>query len=154
MARRTKLERYDAIRKQVAELVRGVGDPLARRATAAALLHHKLPDVSWTGFYMLREGRLLVDAYQGPVACIELPAGRGVCWAGIEAGEAVVVPDVAEFAGHVACDERTRSEIVVPLFSGGEPVGVLDLDSRRAGRFDREDVTGLGGIARLVESPR
>jgi GAF domain-containing protein len=147
MARRTKAERYGAIRAQLAELFAKTRDPLARRATAAALLFAKLPGVSWAGFYMLRDGELVVDAYQGPVACLVLEKRRGVCWAGIDRRETVIVPDVHAFPGHIPCDDRSRSEIVVPLLDAtGEPVGVLDLDSTSPARFDDEDAAGLVGI--------
>lgn len=155
MARRTKLKRYAAIRDQLAGLLAKTADVTARRATAAALLYAKLPDVSWAGFYLLRDGELVVDVYQGPVACLVLAPHRGVCWAGIDRGEPVVVADVREFPGHVACDARSRSEIVVPLFGGnGTPVGVLDLDSTTPGRFDDEDREGLESIVRILHDSR
>ena len=149
MPRRTKSERYDAIRRQLADLFRKTGDPGARRATAAAVLFAKLPDVSWVGFYMLRGGALVVDAYQGPVACLVLPPREGVCWAAIDRREGVIVPDVREFPGHVACDARSRSELVLPVPGpDGALIGTLDLDSTTVGRFDEED---LAGAATIVE---
>lgn len=155
MARRTKLDRYAAIREQLAELFAKTENATARRATVAALLFAKLPDVSWAGFYLLRDGELVVDVYQGPVACLVLTPGQGVCWAGVERGRAMVVADVEEFPGHVACDSRSRSEIVVPLFGeNGEPVGVLDLDSTTPRRFDDEDRAGLESIVRLLHDSR
>jgi L-methionine (R)-S-oxide reductase len=144
--------RYDRIRKQIAELIAKTDDPLAHRATAAAVLHHKVPGVSWTGFYMLRDGDLVVDAYQGPVACLVLVRHTGVCWAGIDRAETVVVPDVEAFPGHIPCDDRSRSEIVVPVLgSDGRPVGVLDVDSHRPGHFDEIDREGYEAVVRLLE---
>ena len=148
---RTKTEKYAALRDQIAGLIEGCEAPVARRATAVAVLFAKLPRVSWAGFYLLREGHLLVDVYQGPVACLELAPHTGVCWAAVDRGETVVVPDVHSFPGHIACDERARSEIVVPLRNGeGRIVGVLDLDSREADRFDDEDRSGLEGIVGVL----
>jgi putative methionine-R-sulfoxide reductase with GAF domain len=145
------LDRYRRIREQAAPLVAKTPDPIARRATVVALLHHKLPGVSWTGFYMLRGGELVLDVCQGPVACPVLPAHAGVCWAGIDRGEAVVVPDVHAFPGHVPCDARSRSEVVVPVRgAGGKIVGVLDLDSHEPARFTREDAEGLGLVLELL----
>jgi len=143
-----RLARFERIRDQLADLIRKTPDPLARRATAAALLHHKVPDVSWTGFYMLRGEDLVVDVYQGPVACLVLQAHTGVCWAAIDRRESIIVPDVQDFPGHIPCDSRTRSELVVPLFSGGAPAGVLDIDSRRPRRFDAVDLAGYELVAR------
>lgn len=153
MQRERKLGRYLRIRDQLAELTRGTRDPLARRATAAALVHHKTPGVSWTGFYMLRDGQLVVDAYQGPVACLVLAAHQGVCWAGVDRNETVIVPDVHAFPGHIACDGRTRSEIVVPVRdANGVPVGVLDLDSHQPSHFDEADREGLEAIVGVLDS--
>ncbi len=147
-----RLARYHRIRDQVAELIAATGDPTAHRATAAALLHHKVPDVSWTGFYMLRDGDLVVDAYQGPVACLVLARHTGVCWAGVDRHESVLVPDVHTFPGHIACDSRSRSEVVVPILRpDGTAVGVLDVDSHRPDRFDEVDLAGYESVVRLLE---
>ncbi|MCD4748827.1 MAG: GAF domain-containing protein [Thermoanaerobaculales bacterium] len=138
---------------QIAELVAKTSDPISHRATAAAVLHHKVPGVSWTGFYMLRQGDLMVDAYQGPVACLLLERHLGVCWAAIDQRETVIVADVEKFPGHIPCDGRTRSEIVVPLFGpDGKPIGVLDVDSHRADHFDDVDREGFESITRMLES--
>jgi L-methionine (R)-S-oxide reductase len=148
-----KLQRFQRIRGQLAEHMEKTADPLAHRATAAALLHHKVPGVSWTGFYMLRSGELVVDAYQGPVACILLPGHTGVCWAAIDRRESILVPHVHAFPGHIPCDERARSELVVPMFGpGGDPVGVLDIDSYQAGHFGETSLQGYELIVRLLET--
>ena len=152
MERERKLGRYLRIRDQVAELISATSDPIARRATAAALIHHKTPGVSWTGFYMLREGQLIVDAYQGPVACLVLAPHQGVCWAGIDRNETVVVPDVNAFPGHIACDGKTQSEIVVPVRGPeGRAIGVLDMDSHELSHFDETDREGLEAIVAVLE---
>lgn len=144
--------RWARILVQLAELCGKTSDPIAHRSTAAALLHHKVPGVSWTGFYMLRNGDLVVDAYQGPVACLVLERHLGVCWAAIDSGETQLVPDVACFPGHIACDSRTRSEIVVPIFGAeGEPAGVLDIDSHRPDHFDESDQEGYESVIRWME---
>jgi len=147
----TRLNRFKRIRDQLARLIRDIPDPLARRATAVALLHHKIPNVSWTGFYMLRGGELLVDVYQGPLACLKLAPHTGVCWAAINTGTPLAIPDVTAFAGHIPCDARTRSELVVPLPGpGGEPAGVLDVDSRHLARFDTIDLEGYGLVVETL----
>jgi len=148
-----KLQRFQRIHDQLADYMEKTPDPMAHRATAAALLHHKVPGVSWTGFFMLRGGELVVDAYQGPVACIMLPEHTGVCWAAIDRRESILVPHVHGFPGHIPCDERSRSELVVPLFGpGGDSVGVLDVDSHQAGHFGETSLKGYELIARLLET--
>ena len=144
--------RWARILVQLAELCGKTSDPVAHRSTAAALLHHKVPGVSWTGFYMLRDGDLVVDAYQGPVACLVLERHLGVCWAAIDSKETQLIPDVECFPGHIACDSRTRSEIVVPIFGPtGEPIGVLDIDSHRPDHFDDTDKEGFESIVHWLE---
>jgi len=150
-----KLARYRRIRDQLASLIAKTTDPIARRATAAALIHHKTPGVSWTGFYMLRSGTLTVDVYQGPLACLVLAPHQGVCWAGIDRRQTVVVPDVHSFPGHVACDSRSRSEIVVPLLGeDGIPKGVLDVDSHLPAHFDDADQRGLEEVVAALARRR
>lgn len=153
MDTRHKLARYRRIGGQLADLFRKTADPVARMATAAALLHAKMPGFLWTGFYLLREGELTVGPYQGPLACLVLPPHTGVCWAGIDRGETVIVPDVHAFPGHIACDSRSRSEIVVPLRDGsGAVVGVLDIDSQRPAHFDDTDRQGLEPIVAAIHA--
>jgi len=152
LANNHRPNRWARILVQLAELCGKTSDPIAHRSTAAALLHHKVPGVSWTGFYMLRGGDLVVDAYQGPVACLVLERHLGVCWAAIDSKETQFVPDVGCFPGHIACDSRTRSEIVVPIFgSDGEAIGVLDVDSHRPDHFDETDKEGYDSIVHWLE---
>lgn len=148
-----KAARYDRVVEQLRELFASTRDPMARMATAAALLHAKIAGFFWTGWYLLNDGELTVGPYQGSLACLVLPAHQGVCWAGIDRGEAVIVPDVHAFPGHVACDSRSRSEIVMPLRdASGTVVGVLDVDSERPAHFDETDREGLEAIAALIYS--
>ena len=151
MEPRQKRSRYERVAAQLGELFEATRDPAARMATAAALLHAKLPGFFWTGWYLLRDGDLTVGPYQGPLACLVLKSHTGVCWAAVDGGESVVVPDVHAFAGHIACDPRSRSEIVVPLRDRrGAVVGVLDVDSKELAHFDETDRTGLEAVAALI----
>jgi L-methionine (R)-S-oxide reductase len=146
-----KRDRYARITTQLRGLIEKTADPIARMSTAAAVLHHKMPGFSWTGWYLLRDGELLVGPYQGPVACLRLAARTGVCWSGIERGESLVVPDVHAFPGHIACDPRSKSEIVVPLRDRlGAILGVLDVDSERPAMFDEIDRECLEHIASMI----
>lgn len=143
--------RYERIEAQLADLFSKTADPLARMATIAALLHHKMPHFFWTGFYRLVGGELVVGPYQGPLACQVLERGKGVCWEGIRAQAPVLVPDVHAFPGHIACDPRSKSEVVVPFRDrGGAVAGVLDVDSDRPGAFSGADVDGLQKIVSMI----
>jgi L-methionine (R)-S-oxide reductase len=143
--------RYERIIEQLIRLLTATTDPIARMATMAALLHHKNPHYFWTGFYRLQDGKLVVGPYQGPLACSILPEPNGICWACVRRGESVVVPDVHAFPGHVACDERSKSEIVVPVRNAeGRVVGVLDVDSDRLNAFGNVDQEALERIAAMV----
>ncbi len=151
MDKEKKLARYGRLREQLAGLLGKTADAQARMATVAALLYHKFDHYFWCGFYRLVEGDLVVGPYQGPLACQVLARKRGVCWAAVMAGETVIVPDVRRFAGHIACDARSLSEIVVPVRdAGGAIVAVLDVDSDRPAQFDEEDRQGLETIVALL----
>lgn len=119
-------------------------------ATIVAVLHHKMDYFFWTGFYLLQNGKLQVGPYQGSLACIDLAADTGVCWAGINKKHSVLVPDVEAFPGHIACDSRSKSEIVIPLFHADQLVGVLDVDSSSLNSFDETDEAWLTKIVNLV----
>jgi len=148
----SQLNRYRRIAKQLDELIAKTDDAVAHRATAAALLHHKIPGVSWTGFYLLKHGELVVDAYQGPIACLVLEKHVGVCWAAIDQDTTQIVDDVHVFPGHIPCDDRSRSEVVVPIHDvQGRPVGVLDIDSHRDGHFDEVDGEGCRLIVDILQ---
>jgi GAF domain-containing protein len=120
-------------------------------ATVAALLHHKMPHFFWTGFYLLDKGELIVGPYQGSLACLVLEKGKGVCWAAVQRRKTVIVPDVHKFPGHIACDSRSRSELVVPLFDENREIwGVLDVDSRSLDAFSNVDKEWLEKIVRMI----
>jgi L-methionine (R)-S-oxide reductase len=144
--------RYERILHQLSELLVGRSPSLvAAMATICAVLHAKMPHHSWTGFYfVVGELELHVGPYQGPVACQVLKGG-GVCLHAAGTGQAVVVPDVAAFPGHIACDARSRSEVVVPVRKDGRTIAVLDVDSRQVGQFTDADAEALARIVSLLE---
>ena len=144
-----KAERYALLLKQVRSLVEGESDPVANLANAASAIHEAF-GFWWTGFYLVRDDQLVLGPFQGPVACTRIPYGRGVCGTAWARGGTVVVPDVEEFPGHIACSSASRSEIVVPLMRGDEVLGVLDIDSRELATFDAEDAAGLAPIADVL----
>ena len=146
-----KHARYQRIYTQLAPLMHKTTDPDARMATITALLHHKMEYFSWTGFYFLKSGILTVKSYQGPLACQVLQEHTGVCWAAIDQKKTIVVPDVHLFPGHIACDARSRSEIVVPVRNpDGQITGVLDIDSTAVNSFDTTDAEWLEKIIKLI----
>lgn len=145
-----KQGRYERIYKQLDELTRKTNDPLARMSTICAVLHHKMDHFFWTGFYLLKSDRLVVGPYQGPVACQELEAHKGVCWAAIDRNEAVVVEDVHSFPGHIACDSRSCSEITLPVKDNGAVVAVFDVDSDQPDSFSIVDSENLEKILSLI----
>ncbi|MBU2651768.1 MAG: GAF domain-containing protein [Bacteroidetes bacterium] len=145
--------RYERIFQQINALIKDQSWPVAIMATIAAVLHHKFDYYFWTGFYLLTEGELIVGPYQGPVACIKLKKHSGVCWAGINRGETIIVPDVHQFPGHIACDSRSNSEIVVPLRNkSGVISGVLDVDSKSLDAFNEIDAFWLEKITGLINT--
>jgi L-methionine (R)-S-oxide reductase len=146
-----KQGRYERIFNQLEILLQKSNDKHARMATVVAVLHHKMDYFFWTGFYILSNGELIVRSYQGPVACQVLEKNKGVCWAAINRGETVVVEDVHQFPGHIACDSRSNSEIVVPLCNAeGEIIGVLDVDSKEKASFDEVDAHWLEKIIAMI----
>ncbi len=151
MDKSKKQGRYDRIYKQLERLLTATSDKTAKMATIAAVLHHKMDYFFWTGFYLLRDGELTVGPYQGPVACQVLAKDTGVCWATINQKTPVVVPDVEKFPGHIACDSRSKSEIVIPLRDeNGEIYGVMDVDSKELESFDEVDRVNLKRIVGLI----
>jgi len=147
-----KRKRYHRIAKQLEHLFDKVKDPISRMSTVAAVLHYKFSYFFWTGFYILKEDELMVGPYQGPVACLFLEKDKGVCWAGINQKQSIIVPDVEKFPGHIACDNRSRSEIVIPLRDAQNKItGILDIDSKEVNSFDEVDKAGLEKIVKLFQ---
>jgi len=144
--------RYKRIYHQLESLCQHTSNPISRMATVAALLHHKMPHFFWTGFYILDFGELIVGPYQGPLACQVLEKNLGVCWAGIIRRSTILVPNVHDFPGHIACDSRSNSEIVVPLLDeDGQSWAVLDVDSKKPDTFTEIDKTWLEKIVKLIQ---
>ena len=145
----TKAETYREVASQIAAVIDGEPSRTARYATAACLLSQAFPYYFWTGFYV-RDGareELVVGPYQGTLGCLRIPFGKGVCGTAAASGETQLVPDVHAFPGHIACDSRTESEIVVPVFDeSGVLAAVLDVDSTEPDAFDAEDKAGLEAI--------
>ena len=141
---------YAELAKELEALLAGETSPVANAANAAAAIFHSLPDVNWVGFYMLERGELVLGPFQGLPACVRIPLGQGVCGTAAAERRSVVVEDVNAFPGHIACDPASRSELVVPLIASDGLLGVLDLDSARAARFDEADRRGCEALAEIV----
>jgi L-methionine (R)-S-oxide reductase len=143
--------RYKRIETQLAELSLKSNNPISRMATIVALLHHKFDYYFWTGFYIINNGVLQVGPYQGSLACQELAPGKGVCWEAYSKQKTIIVPNVELFPGHIACDSRSKSEIVVPVFNkNNEVYAVLDIDSTQEDSFSEVDAHGLENIVKLM----
>lgn len=134
-------------------LTAGEPDPIANMANAAALIFQYLPDLNWAGFYRAIDGELVLGPFQGKAACIRIPIGKGVCGTAAATGEIQRIDDVNAYAGHIACDAASASELVVPIAHDGRLIGVLDLDSPRAGRFDEADAAGCAALVAML-APR
>lgn len=142
---------YKELCSQLHALIDGVPHRTANLANASALIFNTLEDLNWAGFYLMEDGKLVLNAFQGKPACIEIAVGRGVCGTAVAEKKTQLVPDVHDFPGHIACDGASMSEIVVPLFSkDGEVKGVFDIDSPILSRFDENDRAGLEEFARII----
>ena len=141
-----KSKLYASLVVQLMSLLKGEYDLVANAANFSALLFNSLPNVNWAGFYFLRGDELVLGPFQGNPACVRIPLGKGVCGVAAQQVETIIVPNVHEFPGHIACDVASNSEIVVPLFDGERILGVLDLDSPIIGRFDDQDAEGLNEL--------
>ncbi|MBQ2518104.1 MAG: GAF domain-containing protein [Clostridia bacterium] len=142
---------YEVLNEQLAALTEGVPHRVANLANASALLFESLEDINWAGFYFAEGDRLVLGPFQGRPACIEIPMGQGVCGTAAAEDRPLVVENVHEFEGHIACDSASNSEIVVPLHRDGRVVGVLDIDSPVFSRFTQEDRAGLVAFAGILE---
>src|SRR5687767_7412832 len=152
MGTQTKTDLYEQLAAQLSSLLAGERDLVANAANFSSLLFHSLPDLNWAGFYFVKDSELVLGPFQGQPACVRIKIGQGVCGAAAAKCETVIVPNVHEFPGHIACDSASNSEIVVPLLKDSHLIGVLDVDSPKLARFDREDALGLEQLARILLS--
>ncbi|MCB0646571.1 MAG: GAF domain-containing protein [Saprospiraceae bacterium] len=145
----TKQEQYQNLIPQIENLITGEGDLIANLANISAALKEQF-GWFWVGFYLVKEDELVLGPFQGPVACTRIKKGRGVCGTSWQEGKTILVPDVEQFPGHIACSSLSQSEVVVPLLKNGEVVGVLDVDSEYLNYFDQEDVLYLEKIVGMI----
>jgi GAF domain-containing protein len=144
-----KTELYHLLEDQARGLAAGERNPIANAANFAALLWQMLPDINWAGFYFRKSRWLVLGPFMGKPACTRLQVGLGVCGTAVAQSKTLIVPDVHQFDGHVACDAVSNSELVVPLLKNGTIVGVIDIDSPSLGRFDEDDAKGIETLGRL-----
>ena len=142
---------YEQLNAQLEALTGCCPHKIANLANASALLYETLDDLNWAGFYLMEDGKLVLGPFQGKSACIEIPVGKGVCGAAVARNETMLVADVHQFPGHIACDCASNSEIVVPIRKKGQVVGVLDIDSPSLDRFTSDDRAGLEAFVRILE---
>ena len=142
---------YEEMCEGLRALISGVPHATANLANASAFIYGSLVDINWAGFYIFENGLLVLGPFQGRPACIEIKPGRGVCGTAAQTGKTQLVYDVHKFPGHIACDPRSNSEIVVPLYKDGGLFGVLDIDSEKVGRFDDNDRLGIEKLAKIIE---
>lgn len=140
---------YDELAQQLDGLLTGEEDFIANAANMASLLFHGLPDLNWAGFYLMKDGELVLGPFQGKPACVRIAVGKGVCGTAVARRGSVLVEDVEAFPGHIACDSASRSELVVPLIRNGDVIGVLDLDAPMPARFDTVDQAGCETLVRI-----
>ena len=146
------LDGYRLLAAQLESLLADERDFIANAAQVSAFLYSQLEDLNWAGFYLNRDEELVLGPFQGQIACVRIPFGRGVCGAAAQSRETQRVQDVHEFPGHIACDSASNSELVVPLIKEGRLIGVLDLDSPSVGRFSEQDQQGVEELARIFLS--
>ena len=145
----SKSELYANLQLQLRGLLEGERDFIANAANFSSLLYHSLPDLNWAGLYLHKGGELVLGPFQGPPACVRIAIGKGVCGTAAEQRQTILVDNVHDFPGHIACDSASNSEIVVPLIADDKLVGVLDLDSPEFTRFDDEDARGLNELVEI-----
>ncbi|MBQ7359062.1 MAG: GAF domain-containing protein [Lachnospiraceae bacterium] len=146
-----KEKMYKEVATHLTGLLDGVPYLIANLANASALLNQALKEINWVGFYLMQDGQLVLGPFQGKTACVEIKVGRGVCGTAVAKDEVMLVKDVHEFPGHIACDAASASEIVLPIHKDGEIIGVLDIDSPVVGRFDEIDKAGLMKVVEILE---
>ena len=147
-----KAEYYQQLNAQISAIIAGESDQIANMANISALLFEQLETINWVGFYRVINEQLVLGPFQGQVACIRIPLGRGVCGTAAEMNETQRIDDVHEFEGHIACDAASNSEIVIPVVVNGKVVAVLDIDSPIHQRFDSDDQIGLEQTVKLFEA--
>ncbi|MDP3385621.1 MAG: GAF domain-containing protein [Eubacteriales bacterium] len=147
---KTKDEFYTLLDRSIAAILKDEPDWLANLCNTTALIWDMMKDINWVGFYLLKEGQLVLGPFQGKPACTRISLGEGVCGTAAERVESIVVEDVHAFSGHIACDSASNSELVVPLAIKGRIIGVIDIDSPEFGRFDSEDKMGFEKIAETI----
>ncbi|SDK43683.1 GAF domain-containing protein [Sediminibacillus albus] len=147
----SKEKDYKLLLKQLEALIEDEQDAIANLSNASALLNQFLSEVNWVGFYLWKDGELVLGPFQGLPACVRIKAGKGVCGTAVQQGKTQRVQDVEQFPGHIACDAASQSEIVVPLFKNKEIFGVLDIDSPIKNRFDEEDEKFLEQFGAIIE---
>ena len=145
----SKTEFYQDLAAQLTALLGDERDRIANAANMSAFLFMCVPDLNWAGFYFMQDGGLIVGPFQGKPACVRIAVGDGVCGTAVKERQTILVENVHEFPGHIACDTGSQSELVVPLFKNGAIIGVLDLDSPRLSRFDAEDRAGMEALAEI-----
>ena len=148
----TRTEQYLMLGKQLDALLTGETNRIANLSNAAALLNQFLERINWAGFYLMEDGELVLGPFQGLPACVRIQVGRGVCGTAVSEKKTMLVEDVHQFPGHIACDAASRSEIVIPLIKDGEVIGVLDIDSPELSRFTEEDQKGLEAFTEILMS--
>lgn len=148
----TLQQQYEQLNQQLDALLEGETDLIANLSNASSLLNQFLTDVNWVGFYLVKNGELVLGPFQGLPACVRIPFGKGVCGTSVSKGETIVVDNVHDFPGHIACDPNSKSEIVIPITKNEEIIGVLDIDSPIFNRFsDEEEQAGLQLFVKTLE---
>ena len=141
---------YKLLNEQLKNIIDGVEDNISNLSNASALLFEELEDINWAGFYLVKNNDLYLGPFQGRIACTKIPFGKGVCGTALMNKETLIVKNVHEFPGHIACDSRSNSEIVTPIFKDGKIIAVLDLDSASLNRFDEKDKEGLEIFCKII----
>lgn len=149
---KNKIECYKLVHAQLKSLFDGDNHLIPNLSNTSAILNQALEGINWVGFYLMKNGELLLGPFQGKTACVHIPVGKGVCGTAVFKNETMLIPDVHLFPGHIACDSASRSEIVIPIHHNGNVVGVLDIDSPMVSRFDEEDKEGLEKVVTILEN--
>ncbi len=143
---------YKLLVSQAESIIENVPYTVTNLANISALIYEELSDLNWAGFYLMRDGKLILGPFQGKLACTQIPIGKGVCGTAVAENKTMLVENVHEFPGHIACDSASNSEIVIPVRHDGEVIGVLDIDSPLVGRFTEEDKAGLEKLVSVLEA--